>query len=250
MIEFQFAVPEKSGWAYFGADLLSSGFLLHFGIGGYEEEIRFGNYNPRFRHSNSPPCLTNSYSFNHSEIGMQGIREKLSMAHCIVWTGAGISRSAGIWTDRELRKALYLHDIDRLTNFAYSQPKVLSQAFHKFVIQLFSSKPTALHRMIALKYPRNNQVWTENIDQLHQRSGSKVLCRSEIDQHLTSHELPQIVVTLGLREDPRELIQNLYLRGVQIFAAIDEPPEYPTNGWCKCDVQGLLSEEVSFLCDS
>ena len=117
----------------------------------------------------------------------------------LFFTGAGLSRDAGIWGSAELWKQLQLDDIARLCWYCVSKPDELIGRFKMFTWQMLLAKPTKAHEALALivrQYKRI--VVTENLDRLHELTGITPYRPFEEKALASLYTLkPDIIVALG-----------------------------------------------------
>ncbi|HZO74978.1 MAG TPA: Sir2 family NAD-dependent protein deacetylase [Ktedonobacteraceae bacterium] len=137
----------------------------------------------------------------------------------VFFTGAGISRAAGIWSSAELDAQLKRNDIAALCQYSVLQPETLIGRFKIFMSQIFLARPTPAHRALALiarAYERS--VVTENVDRLHELTGITPL-RTFMKKDLSEiHRLkPDVVILLGVSQ-PRaaHLLSHWCDQGAQI----------------------------------
>ncbi len=117
---------------------------------------------------------------NISKASIQYISEKAFIQELcafdnndLLYTGAGLSRKAGIPTQAELENILYLNDEDRLCTIASSCPLKLLSSFRFFVLRMAISAPTETHYLInRIVADKKCRLVTENIDLLHEKSGA------------------------------------------------------------------------------
>ena len=93
----------------------------------------------------------------------------------IIYTGAGLSRAAGIKTSKELYDTLLINgSLDYLVSTYIERPKDVLAQFTMFCLRLYISQPTVAHFKIAQLISKTNCILvSENLDILHQKSGAK-----------------------------------------------------------------------------
>jgi NAD-dependent deacetylase len=100
----------------------------------------------------------------------------MSKQQLVVFTGAGISAESGIKTFRDSGGLWEEHKIEDVATFeAWTRNQELVLDFYnQRRQQVMDAKPNAAHHFIAeLQNTYNVQVITQNIDDLHERAGSK-----------------------------------------------------------------------------
>ena len=101
-------------------------------------------------------------------------------AYAVILTGAGSSTPSGIPDFRSPRDGLWsrysLYEFASLTSFRYNPEKFFNW-FHPLASLLSNAKPNSLHTAITTLENRGliKSVITQNIDQLHDKAGSKVV---------------------------------------------------------------------------
>lgn len=100
----------------------------------------------------------------------------MSKNYLVVFTGAGISAESGIKTFRDsggLWEEHRIEDVATFEGWERDQEMVLS-FYNQRRRQVMEAQPNAAHRMIAkLQQKFEVQVITQNIDDLHERAGSR-----------------------------------------------------------------------------
>lgn len=117
----------------------------------------------------------------------------------LFFTGAGLSRAAGIWGSAELWKQLQLDDVARLCWYCTSRPEELIGRFKMFTWQMVLARPTKAHEALAAIVRRYKRVViTENLDHLHELSG--ITPYRPFEEKTIAHLYnlkPDIIVALG-----------------------------------------------------
>jgi NAD-dependent deacetylase len=118
------------------------------------------------------------------------------MQKIVVFTGAGVSAESGIKTFRDHDGLWENHKISEVaTPDAWRQnPKLVLDFYNERRKQLLSAKPNQAHKLIAqLQGKYDVHVITQNIDDLHEKAGSKKVihlhgelmkCRSTLNPNL------------------------------------------------------------------
>ena len=125
------------------------------------------------------------YEKNYNLIGCNEMLKKVQTidSNDIILTGAGLSKAAGIPTQVELEEGLFLHDIEKLYLHCTQNPIYLIKKFRLFYLCLSYANPTKAHYAIKRIWNQTNcVVITENLDLLHEKTGTNVVraqCASE-----------------------------------------------------------------------
>ena len=141
-------------------------------------------------------------------------------ASSIIYTGAGISKAAGIKTCEELYETLYIKsDINELVESYIEKHDYILAQYRMFCMRLEIGKPTFAHIAISEIESRTGCVIiSENLDFLHQKSG--VLPQNPFDNFdELKMMVPNIVVFLGVG-DPMcsALFDYWYKRGAVFYS--------------------------------
>ncbi len=123
----------------------------------------------------------------------------MSKKHLVVFTGAGISAESGIKTFRDaggLWEEFKIEDVATPQAWKKNQDLVL-EFYNQRRKQVMEAKPNAAHLLLAeLQEYFDVQVVTQNVDDLHERAGSKKVlhlhgeimkARSSVDPKLVYH---------------------------------------------------------------
>ncbi len=98
------------------------------------------------------------------------------MKHIVVLTGAGMSAESGLKTFRDADGLWEGHDVTQVASpqgFARN-PELVLDFYNQRRRQLLQAKPNAAHVALAqLEYDYKMTIVTQNIDDLHERAGSK-----------------------------------------------------------------------------
>ena len=98
------------------------------------------------------------------------------MKRIVVLTGAGISAESGIKTFRDADGLWEGHDIMEVASPIgwENNPKLVLDFYNKRRAQLLEVKPNEAHQILAeLQANFDIQIITQNVDDLHERAGSK-----------------------------------------------------------------------------
>lgn len=94
----------------------------------------------------------------------------------IMITGAGLSKIAGIPTQKELEDSMFLNDPLKLYECFMKDPNRLIDTLRFFYCRLSVAKPTMVHYKIkSLQKQKDFAVATENLDLLHEKSGVEAI---------------------------------------------------------------------------
>lgn len=98
--------------------------------------------------------------------------------HIVVLTGAGISAESGIKTFRDANGLWEGHDVMEVATpegFA-KNPELVLEFYNQRRQQLFEVEPNAAHHaLVALENDYKVSIITQNVDDLHERAGSKTV---------------------------------------------------------------------------
>jgi len=98
------------------------------------------------------------------------------MKHIVVLTGAGVSAESGIKTFRDADGLWEGHDVMEVASpdGFNANPKLVLEFYNQRRRQLLKVKPNAAHLSLAnLEKDYNVTIITQNVDDLHERAGSK-----------------------------------------------------------------------------
>lgn len=165
----------------------------------------------------------------------------------LVYTGAGISKAAGIWGVDELKEQLYLSDIDKLTRVIATVPQIICNRFAYFITSLYVSQPTRAHFALRNLWDKYHfDVVTENLDQLHQKTGLPVIRREEVSKLREKIEKYRTLMTIGLSADFSSVISYFRSKSPDgtVLAINTSIPSYLGRGdyYLLGDVQIVLPE--------
>lgn len=196
------------------------------------------------------------------DIGINDLAELIKSKCFAFYTGAGISIAARVFSMHELTESLGLDQsklVDALTHETLSnqQEKAFS-GWSNFCNAAFNAEPTEAHKTlaeIAVRY--NAQIFTENIDHLHERSGILPFhpAKSNVLEKIKPEEFKELdaIICIGLSHDDRALLAYYKTCNPDgILVAIDlKQPNYLSDNdyFVQGDLQALLpalrSHEVS-----
>ena len=96
--------------------------------------------------------------------------------HIVVLTGAGVSQESGIKTFRDSDGLWEGHDVQEVATpqgFA-KNPELVQEFYNQRRAQLKEVKPNDAHfALVSLEEKYNVSIITQNVDNLHERAGSK-----------------------------------------------------------------------------
>ena len=98
------------------------------------------------------------------------------MKKIVVLTGAGISAESGIKTFRDSGGLWEEYKIEEVATYEAweNNPELVLEFYNQRRKQLFEVKPNAAHEaLVRLEEKYNVQIITQNVDDLHERAGSK-----------------------------------------------------------------------------
>lgn len=136
----------------------------------------------------------------------------------LLYTGAGISRKAGIPTQAELENILYLNDEEFLYKIVSNYPSKLLSNFRFFVFRMALSSPTETHYLInRIVTDKKCRLVTENIDLLHEKTGVSATHIFQNYEEIVSL-CPNRVCMIGIgRPYFQSLIKKWYSNGTKII---------------------------------
>lgn len=132
------------------------------------------------------------------------------MQRVVVFTGAGISAESGISTFRDSGGLWEKYDISEVaTPEAFARnPKLVIDFYNARRKQVLEAKPNAAHHaLVKLENKFKVQIITQNIDDLHERAGSKNVMHlhGEI-RKVRSTRFPELVYELDNAEQPYDTV--------------------------------------------
>lgn len=165
----------------------------------------------------------------------------------IFYTGAGISAAAGIPTMHQL--GLLFPFTLEWVEASVAHPEAVVRKIDYFESACRQASPTKAH--FALKeivVARSARLLTENLDQLHQKTGITPLCvqTDHVKQEISLDELKAVdaIVCIGLSQDAKGFLgwyKEHNSRG-KIIAIDLKQPSYLSDGdvWLEGDIQKII----------
>mgnify|MGYP001308193469 CR=1 FL=1 len=132
------------------------------------------------------------------------------MKRVVVFTGAGISAESGISTFRDSGGLWEKYDISQVATpeAFYANPKLVIDFYNARRKQVLEAKPNEAHKaLVKLEEKFHVQIITQNIDDLHERAGSKNVMHlhGEI-RKVRSTRFPELVYELESAEQPYDAV--------------------------------------------
>lgn len=119
------------------------------------------------------------------------------MKNIVILTGAGISAESGIKTFRDsngLWKNYCIEDVASLSGYR-KNPNLVNQFYNERRTQILNAQPNdAHHTIFELEQDYQVEIYTQNIDDFHERAGSKNVyhMHGNILNAISSHESSDI----------------------------------------------------------
>ncbi len=138
----------------------------------------------------------------------------------IIYTGAGISRAAGIMTSEELYNVLCINNnYDAMVEAFVNNTNYILAQFRMFSMRLLHSYPTEAHLRIAeLVKEKACKLVSENLDNLHEKTGVRAIYASDNMEKLMDMK-PDRVFLLGIGKPMcTRLFDRWYERGTEFYA--------------------------------
>jgi len=188
---------------------------------------------------------------NPSRIELEELKQWVTKKKVVFYTGAGISAAAGIPTMHQL--SLLFPFTHQWIEKSVQSPEAVLRKVDYFYRACHKSSPTkahwALKQMIAGSPQR---LLTENLDQLHQKTGLNPLCvqTDQIAKEISIEELKSIdaIVCIGLSHDAKGLLgwyKEHNKEGKIISIDLKQPSYLNTNDyWLEGDIQKVIPSLV------
>jgi NAD-dependent deacetylase len=148
----------------------------------------------------------------------------------VVFTGAGVSAESGLITFRDMGGLWRQYDVTQVASPSAwkNNPELVLQFYNERREKVMQASPNAAHHAIAsLEVKYDVTVITQNVDDLHERAGSRKVIhlhgeirkvRSSLDSNLI-YEWPEAHLDLGqLCEKGSQLRPHIVWFGEQVFA--------------------------------
>lgn len=184
--------------------------------------------------------------------------EILANRHVLFYTGAGISASvvpamAQLEPDLGLTEDLYRTEgLKQYVERATRNPRQLLRIMAQFQDRCANAEPTEAHRILAkISQERHFTLVTENLDQLHQKTGMNpilaCLNRYQSNSALKDELLKlDVIVTVGLNSDESGFLAYALLINpkIRIISLNLVKTNYLSNNdyWVKGDIQSVFRE--------
>lgn len=201
-------------------------------INKYKSQIKF-NHKKITKNTN---IISKQANYNQLNSNMELYKEDF-----VFYTGAGLSKAAGIMDSFELKDSLCLYNLSQLKEAIVKNPQRLKKAYVSFVNSLYFTNPTVGHKIIkTLQDKYDFLLLTENIDLLHQKTAAKVYAYDKIKYKLL--EGKKIMLTLGLDGDHQGAIKYVQDNNCLVIAVNVDKPNYlkRRDVWIKEDAHTFL----------
>lgn len=207
--------------------------------------VHYGDYEC-FNIKNFEVEYWREYKENNSEYinyhSMKRLIDKID-GDDVIFTGAGLSREAGIPTQKELESKLYLDNIEKLYIYCIQRPRELINKFRFFYLRLGIGQPTRAHLKIKEIYDKTNcTVITENIDLLHEKTKLKVI-RTLNEEQVPDNRRFRRAFLIGVGNPCCQyLIKQWFDKGVEIYVISLSKPNLNINyfKWYKGSINNIL----------
>lgn len=195
-----------------------------------------------------PRIISKAHPFHLNSMGK--VVRLLKNKQVVFYTGAGISKAAGIPTMVELDTLLGFEKEKNFPQWVQNtmhNPRALSQRINGFHHSCFFSKPTKAHQALAeLANLKKVKIFTENLDHLHQKTGFDVISVTAELKGLEMLKTVDVVVCMGLSRDNKGFLAKYKEFNPQgKIVAIDlKQPNYLGNEdvWLEADLQEAVPE--------
>lgn len=181
-----------------------------------------------------------------SLISVDEMREMLLSLNetCVLYTGAGISRAAGIFTQEEFVSFLYLDRLPKFYEILMKCPDVLFSRYQMFVSMLSNMKSTRVHEGIRVLCEWSGAALvSENLDRLHEQSG--IVPHNPFLEKELYQWTPKMIILLGVGAPQCvELLVSWISGGAQCILLNTIDPQIPYFDYrlCLADVQKFFHE--------
>lgn len=168
----------------------------------------------------------------------------------LFYTGAGVSKDAGIPTMKELDALMGFEktkDFASWVSLILNDPKFLSENIKSFHTSCFTSRPTKAHQALSeLAILKNTKIVTENLDHLHQKTGYQAVPVSVELKGLDALSHIDFVICMGLSRDNKGFLaryKELNPRGRIISIDLKQPSYLDDyDVWFEGDVQEIIPD--------
>lgn len=139
------------------------------------------------------------------------------MERLVILSGAGMSAESGIRTFRDMNGLWEEYDVMEVASIEawYKNPELLLRFYNDRRKQMIESKPNRGHLLLAeLNKSFDVQIITQNVDDLHERAGSKHVLHlhGELSKARSSVD-PSLIYTLA---DPEMKMGDKCAKGSQL----------------------------------
>jgi len=228
--------------------------------------IQFGEIklfeDAKFKTNKSSPYLLTEplnlkkYNPKPTLLSILDLAEFIKNKKIIFYTGAGISAMAKIPTMNQLMTLLHINDENNCLKVVLKQPLSILEAFTKFCIDMKTKSPTNAHITLTnLASFKKSQIFTENLDLLHERTGiiPQRINTTKIKNEISESNFKEVdaIICIGLSHDDRGFLAWYKKQNPQgVLVAIDfVQPEYLGNKdfLTQGDLQEILPTLQSIL---
>lgn len=182
-------------------------------------------------------------------VGVAELVDWIEHKNVMFYTGAGISAAAGVPTMHKLAKLLPFDKkgIERAVN----NPKQMVRNIRFFYRACYLGSPTRAHKSLKnIIMGRETALLTENLDQLHQRSGINPFCVTAlaVKQEIGANRLKQVdaIICVGLSRDDKGLLswyKELHPEGKIISIDLQQPSYLGENDFLlRGDIQQVIPQ--------
>lgn len=168
----------------------------------------------------------------------------------LFYTGAGVSKGAGIPTMKELDSLMGFEKAQDFASWAslvLNDPKFLTENIKSFHTSCFTSRPTKAHQAISeLALLKNTKIFTENFDHLHQKTGYDATPVSVALRGLDALSHVDVIICMGLSRDNKGFLaryKEINPNGKIISIDLKQPSYLGDHDvWFEGDVQEVMPD--------
>lgn len=182
----------------------------------------------------------------HSLLTVETMREILLSLNkaCVLYTGAGISRAAGIFTQEEFISFMYLDRLPEFYDLLIKCPNILFSRYQMFASMLSGMCPTRAHNSIKMLCEHSGaKLVSENLDRLHEKTG--IIPHNPFSEEELYHWRPERVILLGVGAPQCvNLLYSWVSHGARCDILNIADPQIPYFDYqlCLADVQDFFCE--------